>query len=532
VTADAKYQDEIAQISYLYETTYPGHAVNIYMSKSDDIVPLRGRAHTRNGTVNPWELGQNYLGLATCGSRDGAAPQIDAFVSLGRTPTPAEFATHGQPAAMRSKKVKLLFQVSPLALEYAKFRWETRGRAKRDTRHGWSKIPLSRDFFIPTKDPKSAGADKRPAILIGFHWLEHGGAEKLAFDTVEWALAAGLRVFVISELDGIHRLQTKLPDHPDVTFLRSDRYLSAEDVPRFVRNLVEIENIKVIHIHHCLPIYEALPAIKSSLPDVKVIDSTHIDEHFDGGFVRISGVWSNFVDHHHIISRELAELYIQKFQVRKKLILGRLLERTDQKISLSPFSLTTGQKTLTVAFVGRMTHQKRPALLAAQMRALAKWAVTKDIKITFEIVGEGPHLNPLKALVSRYNLTALTKFYDANTDVRAVLEASDILLLPSSNEGLALVCYEAIEHGAIPITSDVGAQSELIPEALLTSAEPRASIKQVVSIVEMLLCDAAKLEAAKAALTTQYAAINSDPTAYEVLRPLYTAAAMPADTKG
>jgi glycosyltransferase involved in cell wall biosynthesis len=106
------------------------------------------------------------------------------------------------------------------------------------------------------------------------------------------------------------------------------------------------------------------------------------------------------------------------------------------------------------------------------------------------------------------------------------------LLLPSSNEGLALVCYEAIEHGAIPITSDVGAQSELIPEALLTSAEPRASIKQVVSIVEMLLCDAAKLEAAKAALTTQYAAINSDPTAYEVLRPLYTAAAMPADTKG
>lgn len=525
MTADVKYQDDIAQISYLYETTYPGHAINIYMSKSDDVVPTRGRAHTRHGTVNPWELGQNYLGLAQCGNRDIAAPQIDAFVALGRTPTPAEFATHGQPAIMRSKKVKLMFQVSPMALEYAKFRWETRGRAKRDARHGWSKIPLSHDFFSPTNDPKSAGADKRPAILIGFHWLEHGGAEKLAFDTVEWALEAGLRVFVISELDGIHRLQTKLPDHPDVTFLRSDRYLPAEDVPRFVRNLVEIENIKVIHIHHCSPIYEALPAIKSSLPGVEIIDSTHIDEHFDGGFVRISGVWSNFVDHHHIISRELAELYTQKFQVRKKLVLGRLLERSDKDITLSPFSLTAGQKTLTVAFVGRMTHQKRPGLLAAQMRALAKWAVAKDIKIAFEIVGEGPHLNPLKALVSRYNLTALTKFHEANSDVRAVLEASDILLLPSSNEGLALVCYEAIEHGAIPITSDVGAQSELIPEALLTDANPLKALSRTVDVVSDLLDDSDKLAAVQKELTEKYHAIRAEPTAQEVLSVLYLRAA-------
>lgn len=513
-------QAEIDKATYLYETAYPGYEIDLYLSQSNDVVPPRARVVEGHTDLREWEMAPGYLGLFQVGQRGTHAFKVSVFISLPRKPNPAEYKSHGQPRVMVSRKARLLFKTSPLALEYAKYVVEQRHIQKRYDVHGWDKLQCARDFVRP--DPSAH--DVRPSILIGFHWLEHGGAEKLALDTVHWALEAGLRVFVVSELDGLHRVQDKLPDHPDVVFLRTDRYLPADQLARFFMPLILRENIKAIHIHHYTPIYEILPSIKSQHADITVIDSTHIVEHHDGGFVRIAGVWSNFVDVHHVISHELETVFLDKFQVRDKVVLGRLLDHDRTAAARAPFSLEAGQDKITIAFVGRMAHQKRPTLVALQMKALAAWAIENDVKIDFQIVGEGPHLEIFKALLARYNLAGISTLHEANTDVPALLAQSDILLLPSSNEGLALVCYEAIEQGVVPISSDVGAQSELIPESLLTSANPLTSIKQTVSIVETLLQDKAALDAAKTALGGSYETVSQDPKAYDVLMPIYTAA--------
>lgn len=518
-------QSIVDEIEYLYGTTFPEHAFRIYLTQDDEAVPEPARVRFDEYSIHVDEFGEGFLGLVCAGSTRPGARVVNAFVHCAGASDGAVQTHQERSGAMRSRPTRAVFRMSPFFYEYSKFRLEKLWQARSTRKHNWDRLPHSRPEIVPDAALFDHDPSKPPAILIGFHWLEHGGAEKLAFDTVEWALEAGLRVFVVSQLDSPHLLRSRLPDHPDVKFLRSDRYLPRDYVPLFLRNLVLKENIKLLHLHHCSTAYPALPLIKAVLPEVQVIDSTHIVEYQDGGYVRMAGVWSNYVDHHHVISRQLADVFDQQFEAGDKAVLGRLLDRSSKTRDLPPFTLDPGSGALTIAFVGRFAHQKRPVLLGLIMKALKSWGRSSGVAVNFQIVGEGPYLDPFKALLDRYDLTDMTTLHSANADVRGVMDGADILLLPSSNEGLALVCYEAVEHGVIPISTDVGAQSELVPPELLIDANPAGAAKQVVGIVRKLMGDGAFLRSATSGLVERYRAISAEPTAREVTMPFYEAVA-------
>ncbi|MDN3713788.1 glycosyltransferase [Paracoccus cavernae] len=195
-------------------------------------------------------------------------------------------------------------------------------------------------------------SDQRPAVLVGFHWLEVGGAEKLAFDTVNWALEAGLRVIVVASVPALQRLADRLPNHPDVQFIRVDRFLPHHLWPRFLVKLIEQENIRLIHIHHCTPIYAALAHIRATIPQITVIDSTHIVEYNDGGYPRISGVWTNYIDFQHVISNQLKTFFDTRFHHRDKVLLGRMLTRSEEEITLPPVTMEAGKRSSTSPISG------------------------------------------------------------------------------------------------------------------------------------------------------------------------------------
>ncbi|WP_171180935.1 glycosyltransferase [Ruegeria sp. HKCCD8929] len=513
-------EGEIKDISYIYETAFPQHQIRLHLHKHDGPVPERAKVVMEDMTLKAQDLDADYLGLRIAGKATPEAPVVSVHAWVARQAMAEELETHDEGGIMRSWKTRALYRLSPYLLENLKYRLEKWWEAKHFHDESWENMPRAKDAFLP--DPKAygpLGCDKKPAILIGFHWLEHGGAEKLAFDTVQWALRAGLRVFVISQLDGLQRLHGRLPE--EVRFVRIDRYLPEEKIAVFLRNFVLRENIRLIHNHHCVPLYQSLPTIKAVVPDVKIISSTHILEYENGGFVRLDGIWSDFIDLHHVISGDLVTLFQQKFHARDRVVLGRLLDGRDAPASAPDFPASLSGKPLTVAFIGRMVHQKRPVLLAMMMKALKRWAGGAGISLSFQIVGEGPYLPHFSKLLSRYGLSEMTVLHPASSDVPAILRASDIMLLPSANEGLALVCYEAIENGAVPISSNVGAQSELIPPELLLDRAPGTAIRQVVGIVEKLTTDAGFYQDAVASLKTRYEAISAEPTAREVLMPIY-----------
>ena len=394
-------------------------------------------------------------------------------------------------------------------------------KRRADRRKDKVALPLSEGSdLIPRLE--APASDKRPAILIGVHWLEVGGAEKLGFDTVRWALDAGLRVFVVASVPAIQRLAQQLPDHPDVTFIRLDRYLPHPLWPRYVEKLALAQNIRAVHIHHCTPLYESLPMLRARLPWVRTFDSTHIIEYANGGYPRISGVWSNYLDVQHVISRQLADYLRGSFQApASRVRLGRMLDRAKMADRPPVLRMQSRQKALHVSFIGRLFYQKRPVVMVECLRALEGWAQKNGVTLTASMVGEGPYEATVRRLLARHGLAGKVTQLPGDTDVPALLERSDILLLPSNNEGLALVCYEAIGHGCIPISTRVGAHGELLPPDLLVPLAPRATVRETLAVIDRMWREPDFLARQKAGLETAWTQLSADPTAQEVLTPLY-----------
>lgn len=467
-----------------------------------------------------------YMGYRDFGETPENAHEDIAYTIIARVPRslrPGE-TVHEKTSPDFSHKPalnRLLWQ-APVLFEQLKYQYETREQKLCTQRH--SHVPIPRASRKPVgKLAAPRDTAKRPSILIGFHWLETGGAEKLAFDCVQWALDAGFRVLVVAERADVHRHAHKLPDHPDVEFIRADAYLKPDQWFGFLEALIRAENIRAIHIHHNVRLYDNLMLLKAAFPDLVIIDSTHIIEYSNGGFPRTSGVWTNYIDYHHAISRELVSFYLDHFSVSERVLLGRMLPPVDttQEQPEPELRLKAGQKTLRLAFVGRMVHQKRAPLVVEITRKLQKWARTQGVKIAVDMVGTGPYLDVVRHMITKANLGSVITLHPPTSDVPALLGKADILILPSSNEGLALVCYEAVQNGALPISTDVGGQDELVPESLLVPASPRACIRDTVALVEKLVTDAAFLESCKTDTLASYRGLRADPTAQDVLTALY-----------
>ena len=519
-TESAYIDNEISEAMAIYERLYPAQSLRFLFYQGKD--PIHGRPEITEGTFTfrAQHLSPEYLGQVMRPGTHPDAPQITISLAIPRRPNPAEAQQTDAPwGPMRP--LRRLFSVWPLGYEKIRYQAEMLRKKRRKPGRlnlrgqGWDHLPA----------PSRPASDKKPAILIGMHWLEVGGAEKLGFDTIRWALEAGLRVFVVASVPALQRLQDKLPNSPDVTFLRLDRYLPHDKWPRFIARLIEDENIGLVHIHHCVPLYESLPQIRATTPWVKVIDSTHIVEYADGGYPRTSGVWSEFIDMHHVISRELVDYYRDNFQVIGKLRLGRMLDRAEPARELPAMTMTPGQDSLSVTFVGRLYYQKRPVVVVEALRALDKWATANGVTLRGRIIGEGPFLNTVRTLLKRHGLTTKVELLPAGSPVPQIMADSDILLLPSNNEGLALVCYEAIEQGCIPISTDVGSQSEIVPADLLVPLEPAACVKGIVTAVDRLWKDRDFCDRQKAELQAAWTRIAADPTAQEILMPIYRDAA-------
>lgn len=522
---DHYLKQEIATVQAIYTRLFPDRQLRFVFYTGESPVWGAPSVVHEDVVLQPQHLSPDFIGELALPAPHPGAGISTIFVSIPRRPNPVEIRQEEAPWMPRSRALSFLFGTFPGVYEWIRYRAEIRRRGRSFQRHSWTPLPrgTARAAFLPAPSPSDTA--QRPAILIGFHWLEVGGAEKMAFDTVKWALAAGLRVIVVASVPALQRLSDRLPDHPDISFIRLDRYLPEPLWPQYVERLVRAENIRLIHLHHCVPLYASLAHLRARAPWVQVIDTTHIVEYADGGYPRISGVWSNYIDIHHVISRELVDLYRDRFHQLQKVRLGRMLTRGTPEVSLPAIRMTPGQKTLRVAFVGRYYYQKRPVVMALTLRRLAAWARANGVEFRATLVGEGPFRQAVEQILRRAGMGDAVELLPAGTDVPALLRRSDILLLPSNNEGLALVCYEAIEQGCIPISTDVGSQKEIVPPGLLVPLAPQAAVRGTVACVDRLWRDPAFLSAQAQALQDCYRRLAADPTAEEVLMPLYQAVA-------
>ena len=91
-------------------------------------------------------------------------------------------------------------------------------------------------------------------------------------------------------------------------------------------------------------------------------------------------------------------------------------------------------------------------------------AVRADISARLDLVGDGPERPRIEALVASLGLRAHVRFLGERGDMVALLQQSDLFLLPSQTESFGLAALEAMACGVPVVASDVGGISEVVVE--------------------------------------------------------------------
>ena len=356
--------------------------------------------------------------------------------------------------------------------------------------------------------------DGRPrALLFGLHWLELGGAERWALECIAAAKGEGFVPIVLTDRPSSSPWVTR-PEMADAVFLPlTSPWEDGEDAT-LLNALFEQFDIRGIHVHHCSWLYERLPWIRARWPSVPIADSLHILEWRTGGFVDISVRVSDAIDVHHVISPQLRDYLIERQSLpREKVQLATLVDLTHTS---RRDSRPSGTGT-TVAFVGRLTQQKRPYLflrLAAQLRK-----ALPDTR--FVVHGEGELSDEITAMSRRLGLSDVLEFRGVESSVSSTLDESEVLVITSDNEGVTLTTFEADAHDTLVVSADVGSQRSVVADDLLCPRHPLPFLSAARSLVVRALTDPAARERWLEEQHRKVAAFDQLPHAREWTRDLY-----------
>lgn len=136
-----------------------------------------------------------------------------------------------------------------------------------------------------------------------------------------------------------------------------------------------------------------------------------------------------------------------------------------------------------VTYVGRVAYHKGAVDLVD-----AAGSIVRNIPAArLLIVGDGPLVDKLKKRVARCGFADRIIFTGDRRDSIRIIAASDLFVLPSFSEGLALTLLEAAMTGTAMVATDVGGNSEVVyPDetGLLVPVNSPADLSR--AIVELL----------------------------------------------
>lgn len=410
----------------------------------------------------------------------GLSPTV--VLDLGGTSRPASVPVSPRLAPLR----ELLRRRAPLALDALRQLDTDRIEAARLR----GSMPSALTAAGATPNPGLANG-RKVAVLFGLHWLEVGGAEKWALDTVSLARELGAVPLVLTDRESPH----PLVEHPSMrgaVFLPLTHPLRPGDDARLLNALVQLYDIRLVHIHHCSWLYERTPWLKVMSPSTHIVDSLHLSEWRTGGFVEIARRQSAAIDVHHVESPGLRDYMADVLHVdTAKMVMAPLVDLGPERNgSAAPGSASTthlvATSTLTIGFVGRLTQQKRPFLFLALARRLHR---RTPGRYHFILHGDGELEQETQHLIDRYGLGDVLQRRGVDDPVGQTYAASDVLVLTSENEGVTLVSYGAAQEGCLVVSADVGSQRSLVPDELLLPRHPFQLVHKGSALIERLAVD-------------------------------------------
>lgn len=312
-------------------------------------------------------------------------------------------------------------------------------------------------------DQISASTHKRRLLMLAPHF-EIGGADKFNLDLIECLQRQhGYEVSVVTTRSSAHRWRARF-EHltPDVFTLHT--FLHVEDYPRFVSHLIESRKPDTVLITNCRTGYECLPLFRMRTKP-SFVDYLHIEDADPQGYPQLSLNYAAFLDATIVSSEHMKRKLVEagrdgsQIQLATTNIDPRIWDRSrfEPDLLRTKYGVPAGVPVIT--FAGRLCSQKQPDVMARVIRTIRD----RGLDFVCLVAGDGEYVPWLQKFIQQHDLQQLKLLGARQTEeVAEILAISDILFLPSADEGIALTLFEAMSMGVTPVAADVGGQRELV----------------------------------------------------------------------
>ena len=336
------------------------------------------------------------------------------------------------------------------------------------------------------------GRKTHRALFILPH-LELGGADRFNLDLIaQLTRRFDWEITVVTTKRAGDVWQEKFHELTSDVFMLH-RFLPFEAYPAFLSYLVESRQPDVVYLSQSELGYRLLPWLKATFPELPVVDLVHLvmEDWKDGGFPRFSSAARPWLTRTVAISQALKGWLVAHGADGSQVDV--VYCNTDVTRWTRSGELTTAARARwkipddrpIILYAARFSAQKNPEALPEIVRRLE----AEGLKFLLLLAGDGPQRPWIEEHLVRAFPHSTQFIGPVEPDaMRSLMSAADLLLLPSHAEGIALVLYEALSMGVVPVATDVGGQSELIiPECgVLLPADahlPKAAARELASLL-------------------------------------------------
>ena len=319
-------------------------------------------------------------------------------------------------------------------------------------------------------------------LFFFFPFYQVGGAEKVHADIA--ACVADYRPWLFfiykSENENFKHLFEKHGRLFNLSSLINNRYAYYVCLGA-LKTFINRQDEALVFGSNNLFFYDLLPHLKKS---VRRIDLLH---NFGGGIEQVSLPFVHEIDTRVIcIARTLSDLKAQYAAHNVDPQLLNRVELIELQVRVPDYYPEKHEsQTLKALYVGRASEEKRVHLVAEAARRCQE----KGIRAEFVFVGV------MKSeLDSRYHNSGTFKGLIADpVALDEIYDRADVLVLTSIYEGTSLVVMEAMAHGVVPVSTNVGGISTHVEGGvnglLIDSIDEEEIVSSLVTIIERLALD-------------------------------------------
>lgn len=336
---------------------------------------------------------------------------------------------------------------------------------------------------------------ERTRLLLIIPWMAMGGADKFNLDLARQLTMRGYEISVATTLAENYEWFGEFAALTPDTFILPN-FLCESDFPRFLTYLIASRRFDAVLISNSGLGYRLVPYLRSRCPDVALVDYCHMEEEYwnNGGHPRTSVGYQDVLDLTVVASAHLKRWMVARGADPRGIEVsyvnvdpGQFCPDEDVRSEVRD-ELDIAASTPVILYAGRICAQKQPKVFAMVVEELK----ARGLDFTCLIAGDGPDRRWLASYIRKHHLTdrALLLGSVSNQRMKELMRAVDILFLPSEMEGIAVVIYEAMATGVVPVGADVGGQDELVTPAcgvLVERGTEREEVRAYADALERLI---------------------------------------------